>query len=502
MDWDVFISHAWEDKEDIARPLAEALREAGLRVWYDEFTLTLGDSLRRSIDRGLAQSRYGVVILSPNFFAKEWPQRELDGLVTREVSSGKTILPIWHNVTWEDVRRFSPTLADKLAVSTAKGLDAVVEEILRALREEHRPRPRPVAKPTPAKPRRPVNWKMVGAIAGIGLLIALGTWLVPSAADLLSAWLFETLTAILTSSPTHVPVIPTPAPPTLTPVPVVGATMVWDKDGSVMVYVPGGEFIMGSGDTDVDSALALCNEVGGDCERSWFDNEQPQHTVYLDAFHIDKTEVTNAQFARFLNEMGNREEGGVTWLGIGDEACLITWDGEQYQPKSGYENHPIIEVSWYGARAYCEWVGKRLPTEAEWEKACRGADGWIYPWGSTFNGNKVNFCDKNCSEELKDISVDDGYARTAPVGTYSTGVSLYGALDMAGNVREWVADWYDSGYYSRSPRRNPPGPDSGEKRVIRGGSWQYSWRLTRCPYRSGWSAPTFIGGDVGFRCAR
>lgn len=145
MDWDVFISHAWEDKEDIARPLAGALRRAGLRVWYDEFTLTLGDSLRRSIDRGLAQSRYGVVILSPHFFAKEWTQYELDGLVEREVRSGKTILPVWHGVTGEDVRRFSPTLANKLAVSTTKGLDVVVEEILRALR---------VIKPT-SEPVRP-----------------------------------------------------------------------------------------------------------------------------------------------------------------------------------------------------------------------------------------------------------------------------------------------------------------------------------------------------------
>ncbi|TEU12597.1 MAG: toll/interleukin-1 receptor domain-containing protein, partial [Anaerolineales bacterium] len=99
MDWDVFISHTWEDKEDIARPLAEALRQKGLRVWYDEFTLTLGDSLRRSIDHGLAQSRYGVVILSPNFFTKEWSQKELDGLAAREVSGEKVILPVWHNVT-------------------------------------------------------------------------------------------------------------------------------------------------------------------------------------------------------------------------------------------------------------------------------------------------------------------------------------------------------------------------------------------------------------------
>jgi len=214
MDWDVFISHAWEDKEDIAGPLAEALRRKGLRVWYDEFTLTLGDSLRRSIDRGLAQSRYGVVILSPHFFAKEWTQYELDGLVTKEVSSGKTILPVWHNITREDVSRFSPTLADKLAVSTGKGLNAVVEEILRALRV-----PTPPVTPAPTRPRRPVNWKMVGAIAGVmAALIVLGAWLVPNAAD----WLFKTPTAIQTSSPTHTPAIPTATPaatPTFTPSP-------------------------------------------------------------------------------------------------------------------------------------------------------------------------------------------------------------------------------------------------------------------------------------------
>jgi len=251
MDWDVFISHAWEDKEDIAGPLAEALRRKGLRVWYDEFTLTLGDSLRRSIDRGLAQSRYGVVILSPNFFAKEWLQKELDGLAAREVGYGKIILPVWHNVTWEDVRRFSPTLADKLAVSTAKGLDAVVEEILRALGVGEGPPP-----PPPLPPEKRKITIAIATIGVIGLLIALGAWLVPNAVDRL----FKT--------------------PTVTPTIPLG-----------MVYVPAGEFIMGSDDGESD--------------------EQPVHTVYLDAFYIDKTEVTNAQFAQFLNEQGNDEEGGV-----------------------------------------------------------------------------------------------------------------------------------------------------------------------------------------------
>lgn len=136
MDWDVFISHAWEDKESFARPLAKALEAEGLRVWFDEFTLRVGDRLRRSIDHGLANSRYGIVILSPHFFAKEWPQKELDGLAVREVSGGKVILPVWHNITADQVRRYSPTLADRVAVSSSHGLEYVVAELLRVVQQE------------------------------------------------------------------------------------------------------------------------------------------------------------------------------------------------------------------------------------------------------------------------------------------------------------------------------------------------------------------------------
>jgi hypothetical protein len=134
--WDVFISHASEDKESIAHPLALALKDRGLQVWYDEFTLTLGDSLRASIDRGLAQSRFGVVILSNHFFAKHWPQQELNGLAAIEVGGRKVILPVWHGVTYEDVVRYSPMLADKKAVSTAEGIDRVVTAILAAVKPD------------------------------------------------------------------------------------------------------------------------------------------------------------------------------------------------------------------------------------------------------------------------------------------------------------------------------------------------------------------------------
>ena len=131
--WDVFISHASEDKLAIARPLADALKGHGLRVWYDDFSLRVGDSLRESIDLGLSRSNYGVVILSPHFFEKHWPQKELNGLATREVNGVKVILPVWHEVGFQEVREYSPTLADRIAVSTGKGLECVVAQILAAM---------------------------------------------------------------------------------------------------------------------------------------------------------------------------------------------------------------------------------------------------------------------------------------------------------------------------------------------------------------------------------
>lgn len=128
--WDAFVCHASEDKEDFVRSLAAGLKSHGLKVWFDEFSLKLGDSLRRSIDAGLAASRFGIVVISPNFMRKEWPQRELDGLVAREIAGVKVILPVWHNITSDIVRQYSPTLADKVAISSARGLERVIEELV------------------------------------------------------------------------------------------------------------------------------------------------------------------------------------------------------------------------------------------------------------------------------------------------------------------------------------------------------------------------------------
>jgi len=300
-----------------------------------------------------------------------------------------------------------------------------------------------------------------------------------------------TPTATPTPANTPAPADTPTATPTDTPIPTrahTPTTRLREKDGMVEVYVPAGEFEMGSSDEEVDYALQLCNEYYEDCERSWLEDEQPVHDVTLDAFWIDRTEATNAQYAAFLNDQGNQTEGGVTWLDIEDEDCLIEQSGGEFQPKSGYADYPVIEVSWYGAATYCEWAGARLLTEAEWEYAARGPEGYIYPWG-----NEDPTCDLaqywGCSE------------RTAPVGSFPDGASWCGALDMAGNVWEWVADWYDSEHYERSSSSNPTGPSSGENGVLRGGSWDHYPGNLRSANRYGLD-PGVTNDITGFRCAR
>jgi formylglycine-generating enzyme required for sulfatase activity len=225
--------------------------------------------------------------------------------------------------------------------------------------------------------------------------------------------------------------------------------------GIEFVFVPAGEFVMGSP-----------NGEGNDKER-------PQHTVSLDSYWIGKTEVTNAQYARCVEAGGCPAPDNNVWN------------------ESSFAQHPVTDVSWEDAVVYAQWLtGQsgltvRLPTEAEWEKAARGTDGRPYPWGNTDPSDRL-------------LNYDRNVGSTTPVGIYPAGASPYGALDMAGNVWEWVADWYDSGYYKQSPARNPTGPESGNDRVLRGGSWFNNSTGVRAAFRNR-LVPDFRHYDVGFR---
>ena len=246
-----------------------------------------------------------------------------------------------------------------------------------------------------------------------------------------------------------------------------------------MELIPAGEFRMGS------------NSAGS--------NEKPVHSVYVDAFYMDKYEVTNAEYAEFLNAKGKHTERGQIWLDIGDGDERIEYISRKYQVKAGYENHPVVEVSWYGAMAYAEWKGKRLPTEAEWEKAARGGlSGLTYPWGNTIDSSRANY-----NNHVRD---------TTAVGKYAA--NGYGLYDMSGNVWEWCLDEYNANFYAISPSQNPlSGANSiqwlldnytGVKtsRVLRGGSWHLSAaNYVRCA-RRGSNTPTGTHSDLGFRCAR
>jgi formylglycine-generating enzyme required for sulfatase activity len=243
-----------------------------------------------------------------------------------------------------------------------------------------------------------------------------------------------------------------------------------DDFGVPMVYIPAGSFQMGSDDGNA--------------------SEKPMHRVILDAYYIDQYEVTNTRYAQCV-------DGGVCSAPMVAES----FSRESYYGNATYANYPVIWVDWFAAQTYCEWRDARLPTEAEWEKAARGEDGFIYPWGNEFDGSLANFCDTNCEFEMRIIAFNDGYLETAPIGSFPGGVSPYNIFDMAGNVWEWVADWFDDTYYANAPENNPTGSEVGSKRVIRGGSWDNQPEGLRTFLRNE-IEPILGSNNIGFRCVR
>jgi eukaryotic-like serine/threonine-protein kinase len=234
-----------------------------------------------------------------------------------------------------------------------------------------------------------------------------------------------------------------------------GDVQVRQSDGMPMVYISEGTFVMGTNDSRVDM--------------------KPAHEVLLNAYWIDQYEVSNSQYARC----------------VAAGACSEPLDvdsntREDYYTKPEFANFPVVHVSWHMADAYCRWAGGRLPTEAEWEKAARGTDQRLYPWG-----------DNSPTRYL--LNYADLIADTTEVGSYPDGRSPYGMFDMAGNVREWIADWYDKDYYQYSPYENPTGPSDGDTRGIRGGAFNSDVNSVRTSYRM-LGYPQNSGGHIGFRC--
>jgi iron(II)-dependent oxidoreductase len=241
-----------------------------------------------------------------------------------------------------------------------------------------------------------------------------------------------------------------------------------------MMRIPEGWFLMGS-----------TKKV----DRNAYPAEMPQRKVYLDAYEIDKFEVTTVQFLKFV--LATNRDPLIDWQ----------YDGGNFQEEMA--NHPVMHVSWFDADAYCKWIGKRLPTEAEWEKAARGEDGRIYPWGNQPAGlSRSNFGRTGLSGPVRDrperLLL---YPPIISVDKYDNGVSPYGVFQMSGNVSEWVADWYEPKYYATAPEKNPKGPETGTQRAFRGGGWIDSTPTVRAAQRNG-TEPSTKMNWMGFRCAR
>ena len=273
----------------------------------------------------------------------------------------------------------------------------------------------------------------------------------------------------------------TPIPPTKTPAPTLvfsgeltAGTTVTGEDGATLVFVPEGDFIMGAAANDL---FAECQNLRSDCRHEWFTNVEPQRTVTLGAFWIDQTEATNKMYKACVDA----------------GKCTPPFQSNSYTRRNyfgnpKYDEYPVIYIAWEQADAYCTWAGRRLPTEAEWEKAARGTDGRFFPWGNNEPNKKLlNY----------GLNVGD----TTPVKKYPDGVSPYGAYDMGGNVWEWVSDWYGTAYYKTAPSTNPMGPDAGTDKVSRGSAWIFYDFDVLITDRYG-NYPKTTNNVIGFRCAR
>jgi formylglycine-generating enzyme required for sulfatase activity len=477
----IFISYASQDKP-IVRDLYRRLEsEEWIEPWLDEKSLLPGQEWRVAIEEAVETSDVVIICLSTNSVTKEgFVQKELR--YAREIALEKPentifLIPLrlddcdtprgLRSFQWADYfgegkdqsyRNLLVSLKNRhqqITFSKPKDINTTAGDkyIFESIGSGKKPRLKSVANPI---------MMSIGLIALFGIAGVVASQYFSSRSPTPTPTL--PTTATVTDLPDATPNVLDTATPSKPSSPVIGSTWISPVDGMVLQYVPAGEFEMGS--------------------KNGYPDEEPVHTASVDAFWMGKTEVTNEMYS----------------LCIEANACAPLSRSDYYSRDASSANYPVVFVSWDDATQYCAWTGGRLPTEAEWEFAARGTDGRDYPWGNQFACSRGNFDDET-SEDPESVSGGpncDGYQYLAPVGTFPDGVSPFGLLDMSGNVWEWVSDWY--GVYKPELVVNPTGPESGDRRVVRGGAWLVNQDMMfRTPNRYRYP-PDLVDDNVGFRC--
>lgn len=540
----VFLCHASADKPAV-RKLHRYLRQRGVQPWLDELDLLPGQDWQVEIPKAIFSSDVIVVCLSKNSVDKEgYVQKEIAFALDKAMEKPERtifIIPAklevcdvpsrlsrfyWVDLYREDGRKrliqslnlraaslpdvkhakitgeTTPRLTKPEFANTERGIpieksphqiELPVEQKENLAQLLNTPFPVGEGKGVRNQTVRKFDFRKIGLIAFVLIILVLGALGINYATNNWPTITFptptsQTPTKIVTNTPrpatataTHIPPTSTLTPKSPTPAPTlgIGSTKISEKDGMTMVFVPAGEFTMGS---------------------EKYSASMPIHKVYLPSFWIDQTEVTNKMYSLCV-DMGTCQPPA---------GQVATSGGIDYYGSSEFENYPVIFVDWNRAKTYCEWAGRHLPTEAEWEKAARGTDGRFYPWGNDEpDNNLVNF--ENPQFEYDPKKLYGGF--TSEVGKYPKGASIYGAWDLAGNVWEWVSSLYWPYPYSDSDGREDL--NANGKRILRGGSFDASaeyhwmgknWVIVRLigNIRSDYRFPinsSYSNGDVGFRCA-
>ena len=491
----IFISYSHKDKKYVHK-LRAALQAEGFEVWVDD-RIDYGTEWPKVIQRRLDECDALVLVVSDNSYDSKWVQNE----AARATRKKKPIFPLllqgepWLSVeatNYVDVtdgslpnEKFYQGMS--LVSPRKKSPKQIAEEpkqIPPARRQVGVSSLSTKSKPSNKTGKPNLRYFGIGAIAVIFAIFG-----ITSLVNNQDETPLQTEQPVVEVFPTHTEIIPTNTfvtptitltpfqpinVPIITPTPElgIGSTIVSEIDGMVMVYVSEGEFTMGS---DADSAFSECQKFKPDCQRDWYVASAPLHTVHLDAYWMDQTEVTNEMYAKCVDA----------------HVCISPSQTKSHTRYSYYGNpefgnYPVIYVDWFMAKNYCEWAGRRLPTEAEWEKAAHSTNASIYPWGN--EAPKKNLLNYKWTE------VGD----TTEVGSYPNGVSPYGMLDMAGNVSEWVSSLYLAYPYSRNDGREDE--SASGSRVLRGGGWNHIEPFVFSFGRSG-NNPTESGNTSGFRCA-